>query len=102
MTILSDKRLFAIVLYSTFVNNGFLTITREIWENPWVIGTAGALVIGLVGAIVVPFTIEAVVVVLGFGAEGVAAGSFGAWFMSLYGGMIESGSLVSVLQSVGA
>ncbi|CAB4410056.1 unnamed protein product [Rhizophagus irregularis] len=102
MTIVSDEKLFAIVLYSTFVNNEHLPSVRDIWKNSWVTGTSGALVIGLVGAIVVPLILAAIICVLGFGVEGVAAGSFGAWFMSLYGGMIARGSLISLLQSIGA
>jgi len=43
-----------------------------------------------------------VVAGLGFTAAGVAAGSAGAWMMSLCGGTIASGSTVAVLQSVGA
>ncbi|CAB4377167.1 unnamed protein product [Rhizophagus irregularis] len=103
MTILvSDAKLFAIVLYSTFVNNEHLPSVRDIWKNSWVTGASGALVIGLVGAIVVPLILSAIICGLGFGVEGVVAGSFGSWFMSLYGGMIARGSLVSILQSIGA
>jgi hypothetical protein len=103
MTILvSDEKLFAIVLYSAFVINGYLPSVRDIWKDPWVTGTSGAVAIGLVGAIVAPFILSAIIFGLGFGTEGVAAGSFGAWFMSLYGGMIVRGSLVAILQSIGA
>ncbi|CEP07779.1 hypothetical protein [Parasitella parasitica] len=39
---------------------------------------------------------------LGFTVAGVALGSIAAWIMSLYGGTIATGSLVSILQSMGA
>ncbi|GBB89209.1 hypothetical protein RclHR1_01590014 [Rhizophagus clarus] len=100
--ILSDKNLLDIILYSAFLKEKFLIPDRDIWESPWVVGTAGALAIGLVGAIVAPFIVSAIIYALGFTAEGVLAGSFGAWFMSLYEGTIASGSLVSILQSIGA
>ncbi|GBB89206.1 hypothetical protein RclHR1_01590011 [Rhizophagus clarus] len=100
--LVSDEKLFAIVLYSAFVNNKYITSVRDVWKNPWVTGTSGALAIGLVGAIVAPFILSAIIYALGFGAGGVAANSFGSWFMSLYGGMIARGSLVSILQSIGA
>ncbi|GBB89202.1 hypothetical protein RclHR1_01590007 [Rhizophagus clarus] len=99
---MSDKKLFAIVLYSAFVNNEFLIPIRDIWDSPWVIGAAEAVAIGLVGALVAPVILSAIIYGLGFGAEGIAAGSFGAWFMSLYGGTIARGSIISVLQSTGA
>jgi hypothetical protein len=100
--LVSDEKLFAIVLYSAFVNNKYLTSVRDIWKNPWVTGTSGALAIGLIGAVVAPFILSAIIYGLGFGAGGIAANSFGSWFMSLYGGMIARGSLVSILQSIGA
>src|SRR2546430_1929416 len=103
MTILvSDKKLFVIVLYSAFVNNEFLIPVRDIWKNPWVTGTAGAMAIGLVGALVAPVILSAIIYGLGFGAGGIAANSFGSWFMSLSGGMVARGSLLSILQSIGA
>ncbi|GBB89205.1 hypothetical protein RclHR1_01590010 [Rhizophagus clarus] len=99
--LVSDEKLFVIVLFSAFVNNNYITSVRDVWKNPWVIGTAGALSIGLV-ALVAPFILSAIINALGFTAEGVLAGSFGAWFMSLYKGIIARGSLVSILQSIGA
>ncbi|CAB4377161.1 hypothetical protein RhiirA5_494146 [Rhizophagus irregularis] len=99
---LSDKKLLAIVLYSAFVNNEFLIPVRDTWDNPWIIGTSGALAIGFVGALVAPIILSAIIYGLGFGVEGIAANSFASWFMSLYGGTIARGSLISILQSVGA
>ncbi|CAB4377166.1 unnamed protein product [Rhizophagus irregularis] len=100
--ILSDKKLFAIVLYSAFVKNKFLIPNRDIWENAWVIGISGAIALGLVGALIAPFILSAIIEALGFGVEGIAAESFASWFMSLYEGTIVRGSLVSILQSIGA
>ncbi|GES87213.1 interferon alpha-inducible protein 27-like protein 1 [Rhizophagus clarus] len=100
--ILSDKKLFSIILYSAFVNHKYLTPVRDVWEEPWVIGISAALTLGLVGAIVAPIIVTAIIYALGFAAGGVLAGSFAAWFMSLYEGTIASGSLVSILQSIGA
>ncbi|RIA94510.1 hypothetical protein C1645_817869 [Glomus cerebriforme] len=74
----------------------------DIWNNPWVTGTAAASTTGLVGWLISPIILTAIINGLGFGAEGIAAGSFGAWFMSLYEGMVERESLLSVLQSFGA
>src|SRR5204863_9299858 len=96
--LITDIRLLSIIFYSAFVNHEFLTSVRDIWENPWVIGIAGASVIGLAGWFIAPVILSAIIGALGFTAEGVAAESFGAWFMSLYGGMIQHGSLVSILQ----
>ncbi|RGB37891.1 hypothetical protein C1646_740887 [Rhizophagus diaphanus] len=100
--LVSDEKLFAIILYSVFVNNKYLPSVRDIWKNSWIIGTSGALAIGLASAIVAPFIISAIIYALGFGTGGVAVNSFAAWFMSLYGGVIAHGSLVSILQSIGA
>ncbi|RIA79115.1 hypothetical protein C1645_841487 [Glomus cerebriforme] len=103
MTILvSDKKLFAIVLYSAFVNNEYITPMRDIWKNPWVMGTATASAIGLVGLIISPIILTAIIHGLGFGTGGIAASSFASWFMSLHGGIIARGSLLSILQSIGA
>src|ERR1043166_5937431 len=99
--IVTDKKLFAIILYSAFVNHGFLISGRDIWKDLWVTEIAGESAITLVG-LFVPVILSAIIFALGFGPEGVAAGSFGSWFMSLYGGVIPRGSLVSVLQSIGA
>jgi hypothetical protein len=79
-----------------------LTAVRDIWKNPWVTGIAGASAIGLAAWFIAPVILSAIIDALGFTAEGVDADSFGSWFMSLYGGMIQRGSLVSVLQSIGA
>src|SRR4051812_36771018 len=100
--LVSDQKLFSIILYSAFVNHEFLTTVRDIWKNHWVAGIAGAAMIGLASWYIAPIIVSAIMAILGFSAEGVAAGSFGAWFMSLYEGIIESGSLISVLQSIGA
>ncbi|GBC06583.1 hypothetical protein RclHR1_06930012 [Rhizophagus clarus] len=100
--ILPDKNLLDIILYSAFLKDKFLIPDRDIWESPWVVGIAGALAIGLVGAIVAPFIVSAIVYALGFTAEGVAAGSFGAWFMSLCGGTIVHGGIIATSQSIGA
>ncbi|CAG8697324.1 uncharacterized protein OCT59_006307 [Rhizophagus irregularis] len=100
--LVSDEKLFAIVLYSAFVNNDLIASIRDIWKNSWVTGTSGALVIGLVGALAAPFIISAIINGLGFGVGGIAAKSFGSWYMSLHGGMIARGSLISILQSIGA
>src|ERR1043165_2141777 len=146
--LVTDRKLFAIILYSAFKNHEFLTFVRDIWKNPWVTGIAGASAIGLagwlfapvivsaiilairlacwfialvivsaiisaigligwiialvIGWFVAPAIVSAIIQALGFGSEGVAANTFGSWFMSLYGGVIPRGSLVSVLQSIGA
>ncbi|CAB4480090.1 hypothetical protein RhiirA5_480693 [Rhizophagus irregularis] len=100
--LVSDEKLFAIILYSVFVNNKYLPSVRDAWKNSWITGTSGALAIGLASAIVAPFIISAIIYALGFGTGGIAAHSFGSWFMSLYGGVIAHGSLVSILQSIGA
>ncbi|RIA87326.1 hypothetical protein C1645_827903 [Glomus cerebriforme] len=96
------KKLFAIALYSAFVNNKQLTPIRDIWKNIWVMGTAAISAAGLIGLLISPIILTAIIHVLGFGKGGIAANSFAAWFMSLYKGIVESGSLISVLQSIGA
>ncbi|RIA94214.1 hypothetical protein C1645_734971 [Glomus cerebriforme] len=100
MTIhLTDKKLFAIVLYSTFVNNEILTSIRDIWMNPWVTGITGAFAIKLVGTGIAPIILTLIMNVLGFGVEGVAAEVFFSWFMSLYE-MVGNRSLPSFLRFV--
>jgi len=49
-----------------------------------------------------PLVIGGVVGALGFGEAGIAAGSVAAWLMSLHRGTVAAGSLVAILQSVGA
>ncbi|GBB89204.1 hypothetical protein RclHR1_01590009 [Rhizophagus clarus] len=89
--IVSDKKLFSIVLYfSLFASNKYLT------------GVFGALLIGLICAIITLIIVPIIIYLLGFREIGVLPGSFGSWLMKSYGGMIQSGSLVSVLQSIGA
>ncbi|CAG8444404.1 16209_t:CDS:2 [Dentiscutata heterogama] len=60
----------------------------------------GAITIG--GLVFTPIAIVGIVQAIGFGAGGIAAGSFAAWLMSLQGGATAAGSLVAILQSVGA
>lgn len=62
----------------------------------------GAILGAVIGYIMAPFMIFIGLTLLGFTAIGVVFGSIGAWIMSLYGGTIASGSLVSILQSMGA
>ena len=71
----------------------------------WVLFTAGLVCyvscLGAVGAGVVvggPAALGA----LGFGASGVVAGSWAAWWMSMYGGKVAAGSIYAILQGVGA
>lgn len=70
------------------------TITgKQIW-----IGTG----ITAAAAISTPFAIMGAVGAMGFGAGGIAVESFGAWMMSLYGGLTPAGGIVATLQSIGA
>ena len=66
------------------------------WSTATKIGVAAASGIAAVAA--TPVVLGAA----GFTAAGVAAGSFGAWMMSLSGGSVAAGGLVATLQSVGA
>ena len=54
------------------------------------------------GAAAAVFGLPFVVTGLGYTATGIAGGSTAAWMMSLYGGTVPSGSVVAVLQSIGA
>jgi len=54
--------------------------------------TAAAAIYGI------PWAVAA----LGFGTAGITANSIAAWMMSLYGGTVPAGSVVAVLQSIGA
>ncbi|CAG8737748.1 12410_t:CDS:1, partial [Acaulospora colombiana] len=56
----------------------------------------------ILGAALGPFALTGGIAALGFGEAGIAAGSTAAWMMSLYGGYVTSGSIVAILQSVGA
>jgi hypothetical protein len=61
-----------------------------------------AVTSGAVGATVATYLTVPLVSALGFKAGGVAGGSFAAKLMTLYGGTIAKGSVVSLLQSAGA
>ncbi|CAI2164905.1 20193_t:CDS:2, partial [Funneliformis geosporum] len=61
-----------------------------------------AAALGITGLIVAPIILTLIIKVLGFGTGGIAANSFASWLMSLYGGSVGSGSILSFLQSVGA
>lgn len=52
-------------------------------------------------AIATPFALMGVVGAMGFGTGGIAAGSLGAWMMSLEGS-VAAGGVVATLQSIGA
>ncbi|CAG8821540.1 8755_t:CDS:1, partial [Racocetra fulgida] len=54
------------------------------------------------GVVLGPLAAASLVGAAGFGSSGIAAGSTAAWMMSLQGGATAAGSLVAVLQSVGA
>ncbi|CAG8460747.1 22573_t:CDS:2 [Cetraspora pellucida] len=62
--------------------------------------TISALTIG--GVVLAPIVFVGLVQVIGFGSGGIVAGSFAAWMMSLQGGATAAGSLVAILQSIGA
>ncbi|CAB4470427.1 unnamed protein product [Rhizophagus irregularis] len=56
----------------------------------------------LAGLLAGPAIVGGIVGVIGFGEVGIAAGSIAAWMMSLHRGTVAAGSLVAILQSVGA
>lgn len=62
----------------------------------------GALVGAIIGYFIAPVMIFIGLTLLGFTVFGVLFGSIAAWIMSLYGGSIAAGSIVSILQSMGA
>ncbi|CAG8848468.1 37808_t:CDS:1, partial [Gigaspora margarita] len=75
--------------------NFFETATQLVLDNPKVALTLGGLILG-------PFGFIGLVGAAGFGSAGIAAGSLAAWMMSLQSGATAAGSLVAVLQSIGA
>ncbi|CAG8481278.1 18060_t:CDS:2 [Acaulospora morrowiae] len=89
------------VILDHLMRDGFL---RRPPENFFIKHRAKILTCAAVtgGALLGPFAITGVVAALGFGQAGIAAGSTAAWMMSLYRGYVAAGSLVSILQSVGA
>jgi len=56
----------------------------------------------LAGLLAGPAIVGGIVGAIGFGEAGIAAGSIAAWMMSLHRGTVAAGSLVAILQSVGA
>ncbi|KAF0488016.1 interferon alpha-inducible protein 27-like protein 2b [Gigaspora margarita] len=83
---------------SPFLN--FLDNAKSfIVDNKKIIATS-AFAIG--GFVLTPIIAVGLIQVIGFGAGGIAAGSFAAWLMSLNGGATAAGSLVAILQSIGA
>ncbi|RIB20526.1 hypothetical protein C2G38_2035188 [Gigaspora rosea] len=110
MVQLSDSSLFKGALLDTFEKNGYVSAPQPpsqnffekakklVSENPKaVIGvsTVGGIILG-------PIAFIGLVGAAGFGSTGIAAGSLAAWMMSLQGGATAAGSLVAVLQSIGA
>ncbi|XP_071140046.1 interferon alpha-inducible protein 27-like protein 1 [Mytilus edulis] len=61
------------------------------WASCMAVVGVGGLVLG-----------AAILPLLGFTSTGIAAGSWAAWMMSLYGGSVPAGSLFAILQSTGA
>ncbi|CAG8611546.1 13131_t:CDS:1 [Acaulospora morrowiae] len=104
MTNLSDIPLvdvFKGVILDHLMRDGFL---RRPPENFFIKHRAKILTCAAVtgGALLGPFAITGAVAALGFGQAGIVAGSTATWMMSLYRGYVTAGSLVSILQSVGA
>ncbi|CAG8638900.1 uncharacterized protein OCT59_020776 [Rhizophagus irregularis] len=56
----------------------------------------------LAGFLAGPAIVGGIVYAIGFGGTGITAGSTAAWMMSLHHGTVAAGSLVAILQSVGA
>src|SRR6266498_572708 len=98
--LVSDKKLFTILLFSAFSNNELLASARDIWKHFLTTGVIAATSLGI-GLLASPLILRLIIRSLGFGIGGVAANSFGSWFMSLYGGMIGHGSIISSFQSIG-
>ncbi|KAL3832784.1 hypothetical protein ACJMK2_024397 [Sinanodonta woodiana] len=64
----------------------------------WLYVIAGAAATALMA----PFAIPAGVATIGFTAVGIMKGSIAAGMMASYGGLVSSGSVVAVMQSIGA
>nr|CAG8577359.1 2399_t:CDS:2 [Entrophospora candida] len=77
--------IFKSIILDTFMRDGLITTTATI-----------------AGFALGPVVIGGVVRALGFGEDGIAAGSIAAWHMSLHRGTVAAGSLVANLQSIGA
>ncbi|KAF0488012.1 interferon alpha-inducible protein 27-like protein 2b [Gigaspora margarita] len=78
----------------------FLDNTKKFIGDHKKIITISAFTIG--GLVLTPIIVVGLIEAIGFGAGGIAAGSFAAWLMSLNGGATAAGSLVAILQSIGA
>eukprot|EP00798_Chlamydomonas_sp_ICE-L_P001482 gene1482-32867_t len=74
-------------------------VTRQEFMSPENLVTQKRVVIG---AVLAPLIIPAVIYVVGFGAGGIRAGSTAARMMSAHAGAVAAGSAVGLLQSVGA
>ncbi|KAL2628934.1 hypothetical protein R1flu_013620 [Riccia fluitans] len=69
---------------------------------PCAVILAGATIVTGVALAASPVAVPAVVACLGFGAAGIAVGSWAAGFMASYGGSVAAGSICAILQSIGA
>ncbi|CAG8805776.1 4680_t:CDS:1 [Dentiscutata erythropus] len=110
MVQLSDSSLFKGTLLDSFEKNGYVSVPQPppqnffekakklVSDHPK--ATIGALTVG--GAVLGPLGFVGLVGAAGFGSGGIAAGSLAAWMMSLQGGATAAGSLVAILQSIGA
>ncbi|CAG8602812.1 9570_t:CDS:1 [Paraglomus occultum] len=63
--------------------------------------TSIMIIVAIVALFCFPHLLLIIIRMLGFTGKGIVKGSIAAFHMSLYGGRIASGSLVSILQSVG-
>ncbi|RIB04134.1 hypothetical protein C2G38_707955 [Gigaspora rosea] len=110
MVQLSDSSLFKGPLLDSFEKNGYVSTpqppSQKFFEKAKkLVSDHPKAVIGVstVGGIVLgPIAFIGLVGAAGFGSTGIAAGSLAAWMMSLQGGATAAGSLVAVLQSIGA
>ena len=88
-----------IILYKEiveYIKNNINNINSMILKNYINISSV------IIGFLLFPITLNGIVYGLGFRVSGIISGSFASWFMSFYGRNIASGSLLSILQSIGA
>nr|CAG8509275.1 2586_t:CDS:1 [Entrophospora candida] len=91
----SDKTLFTVTLFSTFVKNNIVTSSDIRKATSLMAGNVAASTLGLTSLSIVPLILTSIIDALGFGTGRGAANSFASWFMSLYGGVFF------ILQSIG-
>ncbi|CAG8696568.1 19773_t:CDS:2, partial [Dentiscutata erythropus] len=83
-----DVDLFQVAFFDEFVERKHI-----IPPSPPILSEVYGATVGALVAMLIPIAFVNFITLLGFGSSGIVAGSFGSWFMSLYGGTVRARSI---------